>query len=65
VNKWLLQNGDPRTVSIRWIYWIESIPFYQTKYYVQRVLENAVVYETLHPDKAPGGRARGLSQFLR
>jgi soluble lytic murein transglycosylase len=65
VNKWLRQNGDPRTGSIRWIDWIESIPVYQTKDYVQRVLENAVVYETLHPDKAPGGRARSLSQFLR
>jgi soluble lytic murein transglycosylase len=65
VNKWLRQNGDPRTGSIRWIDWIERIPVYQTKDYVQRVLENAVVYETLHPDKAPGGRARSLSQFLR
>jgi soluble lytic murein transglycosylase len=65
VNKWLRQNGDPRTGAIRWIDWIERIPVYQTKDYVQRVLENAVVYETLHPDKAPGGRARSLSQFLR
>jgi soluble lytic murein transglycosylase len=65
VNKWLRQNGDPRTGTIRWIDWIERIPVYQTKDYVQRVLENAVVYETLHPEKAPGGRARTLSQFLR
>jgi soluble lytic murein transglycosylase len=65
VNKWLRQNGDPRTGTIRWIDWIERIPVYQTKDYVQRVLENAVVYETLHPEKAPGGRARTLSQVLR
>jgi soluble lytic murein transglycosylase len=65
VNKWLRQNGDPRTGAIRWIDWIERIPVYQTKDYVQRVLENAVVYETLHPEKAPGGRPRSLSQFLR
>ena len=65
VNKWLAQNGDPRTGSIPWINWIEAIPIYQTKDYVQRVLENAVVYEALHPDKAPGGRPRSLSQFLR
>lgn len=65
VNKWLRQNGDPRTGSIGWVDWIEQIPVYQTKDYVQRVLENAVVYETLHPEKAPGGRARSLSQFLR
>jgi soluble lytic murein transglycosylase len=65
VNKWLRQNGDPRTGSIGWVDWIERIPVYQTKDYVQRVLENAVVYEALHPDKAPGGRARSLTQFLR
>jgi soluble lytic murein transglycosylase len=65
VNKWLAANGDPRTGSISWVNWIEAIPIYQTKDYVQRVLENAVVYEALHPDKAPGGRPRTLSQFLR
>ena len=65
VNKWLAANGDPRSGTIRWVDWIERIPIYQTKDYVQRVLENAVVYEALHPEKAPGGRARGLSQFLR
>ena len=53
------------TGAIRWIDWIERIPVYQTKDYVQRVLENAVVYEALHPEKAPGGRPRSLSQFLR
>jgi soluble lytic murein transglycosylase len=65
VNKWLRQNGDPRTGAISWIDWIERIPFFETKNYVQRVIENAVVYEALHPDKAPGGRPRGVSQFLR
>ena len=64
VNKWLAANGDPRTGAISWVNWIEAIPIYQTKDYVQRVLENAVVYEALHPDKAPGGRPRSLSQFL-
>ena len=65
VNKWLRANGDPRTGAIGWVDWIERIPIYQTKDYVQRVLENAVVYEALHPDKAPGGHPRSLSQFLR
>lgn len=65
VNKWLAANGDPRTGAVRWVDWIEAIPIYQTKDYVQRVLENAVVYEALHPEKAPGGGPRGLSQFLR
>ncbi|MGX7895662.1 lytic transglycosylase domain-containing protein [Tsuneonella sp. HG222] len=65
VNKWLAQNGDPRNGSISWIDWIEKIPFYETKNYVQRVLENAVVYEALHPDKAPYGKARPLGALLR
>ena len=65
VNKWLRDNGDPRTGAISWIDWIEKIPFYETKNYVQRVLENAVVYEALHPERAPYGKARPLGSFLR
>ncbi len=65
VNKWLRQNGDPRTGAISWIDWIERIPIFETKNYVARVLENAAVYETLHPDKAAFGRARLVSEFLR
>ena len=65
VNKWLRQNGDPRTGAISWVDWIERIPIFETKNYVQRVLENAVVYETLHPDKSAFGRSRGINEFLR
>ena len=65
VNKWLAQNGDPRTGAISWIDWIEKIPFYETKNYVQRVLENAVVYEALHPEKAPYGKPRTVGSLLR
>lgn len=49
VNKWLRANGDPRTGGIDILDWIEAIPIFETKNYVQRVLENAVVYDTLHP----------------
>ncbi|WP_033072961.1 lytic transglycosylase domain-containing protein [Sphingopyxis sp. MWB1] len=48
VNKWLRANGDPRTGSVDILDWIEAIPIFETKNYVQRVLENAVVYDTLH-----------------
>jgi soluble lytic murein transglycosylase len=65
VNKWLRENGDPRTGAISWIDWIERIGFFETKNYVARVIENAVVYEALHPQNAPGGRPRGVSEFLR
>jgi soluble lytic murein transglycosylase len=65
VNKWLRANGDPRTSGMSWEEWIERIPIYETKNYVQRVLENAVVYEAIYPDKTPYHTSRPLSRFLR
>jgi soluble lytic murein transglycosylase len=64
VNKWLRANGDPRTGGIDWLRWIEQIPIFETKNYVQRVLENAVVYEALHPERTRYGRSRGITQFI-
>jgi soluble lytic murein transglycosylase len=54
VDKWIVTNGDPRTFkNLRHIlYWIESIPYYETRDYVQRVLENIQVYrQVLHKSK--------------
>ncbi len=65
VNKWLRANGDPRNGGIAWIDWIEQIPLYETKNYVTRVIENAVVYENMHPDKTLYGKPRKVSDFLR
>lgn len=65
VNQWLRENGDPRTGSIDWVTWIERIGISETRTYVHRVLENAAVYEHLHPDKAPYGRPRTVGDFLR
>jgi soluble lytic murein transglycosylase len=64
VNKWLRANGDPRTGSVDWLQWIENIPIFETKNYVQRVLENAVVYEALHPERVRYGSPRGISQII-
>lgn len=44
VNSWLKQYGDPRSGEISMIDWIELIPFYETRNYVQRVLEGVYVY---------------------
>ncbi len=44
VKKWTAQFGDPRQPSVDWIDWTESIPFYETRNYVQRVMENMEVY---------------------
>ena len=65
VNKWLRENGDPRTGAVSWVDWIERIPFFETKNYVGRVIENAVVYENLYPESTTYGRARGVEDFLR
>ncbi|MCB2067099.1 MAG: lytic transglycosylase domain-containing protein [Erythrobacter sp.] len=64
VNRWLRENGDPRTGNVDWLRWIEEVQFFETKNYIQRVIENAVVYEALYPEQA-GGRSRGVEDFLR
>jgi len=62
VNKWIASNGDPRA-GADVLTWIEAIPFKETRDYVQRVLENAVVYEQLNPRPGPA-RRYPLSSFL-
>ncbi len=64
VNKWLRANGDPRMGGIDWLRWIEEIPIFETKNYVQRVLENAVVYEALHPERLRYGNPRSISKMI-
>ena len=46
VSEWINVNGDPRgsASGIDMIDWIELIPFGETRNYVQRVIENAVIY---------------------
>ena len=64
VNKWLKAYGDPRTGSINIMDWIEKIPLSETRDYVYRVLENAVMYDHLHPEKARVRSATPLSTYL-
>lgn len=63
VNRWLSAIGDPRMGGIDMLTWIEAIPISETRNYVQRVLENAVVYETMRPGAEPGQR-NILSRYL-
>lgn len=44
VDKWLKTNGDPRSGEMDFIDWIEMIPIYETRNYVQRVMESTYVY---------------------
>ena len=44
VDEWVDTFGDPRSTGVDAIDWIESIPYSETRNYVQRVLENIQVY---------------------
>jgi soluble lytic murein transglycosylase len=46
VRKWIDRYGDPRG-QVDMLKWIEAIPFVETKAYVQRVIENSVVYDSM------------------
>jgi soluble lytic murein transglycosylase len=53
IDEWLATYGDPRSASgpdIR--EWVELIPFAETRNYVQRVIENVVVYRARNPETA-------------
>jgi soluble lytic murein transglycosylase len=61
VTQWLVDNGDPRGVTPDasgatthgMIDWIEMIPFNETRNYVQRVLENVVIYQARRTGALP------------
>jgi len=44
--------------------WIEDIPFSETRNYVQRVLENAVVYDMINPNRSGAPQPGRLSAYL-
>lgn len=65
VNKWVTANGNPCTGGADIIRWIEAIPFSETRNYVQRVLENAVVYDALRAQKVGAAMpVAPLSRYL-
>lgn len=59
-NKWVRRYGDPRQPNVDILAWIEQIPFMETRGYVQRVLENAVVYDQMNAST----QNASLSNFL-
>ncbi|EWY40188.1 soluble lytic murein transglycosylase [Skermanella stibiiresistens SB22] len=56
VREWLQTNGDPRSEGVDVVDWIELIPIYETRNYVQRVMEAVHVYRA----RMNGGNARLL-----
>lgn len=64
VDQWIARYGDPRGQDRNtMIDWIESIPFNETRNYVQRVSEAQTVYETLL--RQGGGRLVPLAGARR
>ncbi len=45
VLEWIKTFGDPRHKNVDLIDWIESIPFMETRGYIQRILESIPIYE--------------------
>lgn len=42
--QWIRQFGDPRDPSVDAVDWVEQIPFSETRSYVQRIMENLMIY---------------------
>ena len=62
VGKWVRQYGDPRG-QVDVLKWIEAIPYTETRAYVQRVIENSVVYDSLRSAQ-PQQTAVHVSRYL-
>ncbi len=62
VRQWLATYGDPRGGRMDMVDWIETIPFDETRNYVQRVMEGLHVYQARLTGRA---EAPALSRSLR
>jgi soluble lytic murein transglycosylase len=52
--QWIAAYGDPRDPNVDVVDWVERIPISETRFYIQRVMENMQVYKVLF------GSERGL-----
>jgi soluble lytic murein transglycosylase len=64
VRRWIAANGDPRLPGTDVVRWIEEIPFSETRNYVQRVIENTVVYDLMNPNRAGQPARNRISYYL-
>jgi len=53
VNEWIESFGDPRSASVDTIDWIESIPFSETRRYVQRIMASVQIFRARLNKKQP------------
>ncbi len=61
VREWVAEYGDPRGGKVDPIDWVESIPFQETRQYVQKVLQNTHVYRA----RLAPGTMRAMTADLR
>ena len=61
VREWVAEYGDPRGGKVDPIDWVESIPFQETRQYVQKVLQNTQVYRA----RLAPGTMRAMTADLR
>lgn len=59
VREWVQARGDPRDAKVDPVDWVERIPLSETRNYVQRVMENVMVYRARFEG---GGAAAGKSE---
>jgi soluble lytic murein transglycosylase len=50
VREWIEAFGDPRQPGVDVVDWVERIPFYETRHYVQKIMENYQVYRARFTD---------------
>jgi soluble lytic murein transglycosylase len=66
VRDWIKAHGDPRDPAVDPVDWAERIPFSETRNYVQRVMENLLVYQhrlgSGAPEVAKSERAPAVAQ---
>ncbi len=66
VDKWIAAYGDPRLAGTDIVDWIETIPFSETRNYVQRVMEGLYVYRArLSGEAGPMTIEKDLARGLR
>jgi soluble lytic murein transglycosylase len=58
--EWMQRYGDPRAKGVDPVDWVESIPFTETRYYVQKVLQNTHVYRSRLDPKSMRGMTADL-----
>lgn len=60
VREWVQAYGDPRSGKVDPIDWVESIPFQETRQYVQKVMQNVHIYRSRLAPKSVGPMSADL-----